>query len=64
MYKKLTVRNKNVLMTSFLFVLTFFLCNVAFSEEKPFPTKPIEIVVPYSAGGATDMVARCGRHSY
>jgi tripartite-type tricarboxylate transporter receptor subunit TctC len=31
---------------------------LAFAQDKPFPTKPVTIVVPYSAGGGTDIVGR------
>lgn len=28
------------------------------AEEKPWPTKPIRVLIPYSAGGGTDVIAR------
>jgi tripartite-type tricarboxylate transporter receptor subunit TctC len=39
--------------------LTFLLCCLpAIAAAQPFPSKPLRLIVPYPAGGATDMMAR------
>lgn len=47
-------------MKKFLAVaLTVFLCGSALAQSDPkWPTKPIKIVIPFSAGALTDVVAR------
>src|SRR5882672_5256244 len=42
-------------MRSALFILAW-VCGVAFAQ--PFPSKPVRIIVPFPAGGTTDIVAR------
>lgn len=41
----------------FVLVLIAALTNEAYSQPK-YPSKPIDIIVPYSPGGATDLVSR------
>jgi len=38
--------------------LTALLFAAGFAHAQPFPSKPIKIVVPYSAGGVVDVIAR------
>ena len=39
-------------------VLLALVCSTAFCAGNDFPSRPIRLVVPYSAGGSTDTVAR------
>ncbi|HBK42980.1 MULTISPECIES: tripartite tricarboxylate transporter substrate-binding protein [unclassified Polynucleobacter] len=41
-----------------LFLASGLLSTQALAADEPFPTKPISLVVPFSAGGPTDTVAR------
>lgn len=43
---------------SFVFMLLVVLCPVLFVNAAEFPTKEVQIIVPYSAGGATDLIFR------
>jgi len=40
------------------FIAALALANAAYAQTPAWPTKPIRIVVPYSAGGPTDLLAR------
>ena len=41
-----------------LAVLGLGLAGSAFGQTDNFPTKPIRLIVPYAAGGGTDLVMR------
>src|SRR5215467_14258623 len=40
-----------------LLILATLLASQAFSQE-PFPSRPVRIIVPFSAGSVTDIMAR------
>jgi tripartite-type tricarboxylate transporter receptor subunit TctC len=44
--------------SSLLVAVTFFLSGTTVAQERDYPTKPIRMIVPYAAGGGTDLVAR------
>ena len=41
-----------------LFAATALACGPPLAQAADFPSKPITIIVPFSAGGPTDTVAR------
>lgn len=41
-----------------LFINLFFLCFLNCTYAKDFPVKPINLIVPFAAGGGTDSIAR------
>lgn len=45
-----------------LLALTCLACCQAASQTQSYPTRPVTIIVPYSAGGATDIIARSVAH--
>lgn len=44
--------------TAIAWVATGALCAVSASAQERFPSKPVSIIVPFAAGGATDAIAR------
>lgn len=44
--------------SSFLMMLVTLLGSVSAAEDKPYPSRPITLVVPTEAGGGTDLIAR------
>ena len=49
---------KLLLLLTILFVSSFFAFAQGETETKEFPTKPIQVICPWSAGGGTDRTAR------
>lgn len=51
---------RNCIELSFLAILFLFgvNCSVSWAEEKPYPIKPINMVVPYPPGGTIDLGSR------
>src|SRR5436309_15483847 len=43
---------------SLIFVLTLMLAGVGANADETYPNRPVRIVVPFSAGGPTDIVGR------
>lgn len=41
-----------------LFAVTTALCGVAPAQAQSFPSKPVSLIVPYPAGGLSDVIAR------
>lgn len=50
------IRRRNVVATATLAFMT--VATPAFAQDKPFPSKPIKVIVPYPAGGNADNIAR------
>lgn len=51
--------NKRSFLTSLAsFSAACLFCNAAWAQTPAFPTKPVTLVVPYTAGGLTDVLAR------
>ena len=48
------------LFLTFLSIVVFV--GEAFSQTAEYPTKPIQVIVPYAAGGGTDIIARLIAH--
>ena len=49
------MNNKNLMLAS---LLAFVMCSIAQAQNTEYPVRPIRIVVPFAAGGATDVIAR------
>jgi tripartite-type tricarboxylate transporter receptor subunit TctC len=48
---------KNIILATFCGLIGFFF-NVQQSHAQNYPNRPIKMVVPFPAGGTTDVVAR------
>ena len=46
------------ILSSIAAALAVLLSTAAFAQAQPYPTKPVRIIVGYTAGGATDVTAR------
>jgi len=47
---------RKTLLTALLF--NVLIADAGFAADTPFPNKPVSMVVPFTAGGPTDTVAR------
>ena len=55
---KIKVTRVNTLLSSVFITLGLTVCSVNATAAENWPTKPIEVIVPYTPGGSTDTVAR------
>jgi tripartite-type tricarboxylate transporter receptor subunit TctC len=53
----MTYMRKTILFLTLTLILSFTIGGLCFGAEK-YPTKPIQVIVPYAAGGSSDVLAR------
>jgi tripartite-type tricarboxylate transporter receptor subunit TctC len=58
MFRKIFSRYGKIALVFTLLVTAFFISNPPSAKAAGYPTKPIELIVPFGAGGSTDLAAR------
>jgi len=58
MERKRRFFNSNMGRICFLFLMLFVLFNMSTARAGSYPEKPIQLIVPFGAGGSTDLAAR------
>jgi tripartite-type tricarboxylate transporter receptor subunit TctC len=51
-------RNHTFLLLGFMLFTALFFITTAASAAETFPSRPVTLIVPYPAGGATDLLTR------